>query len=83
MTRVIDELISKNTPLTKQVELIKNLRAFSCIGKYPAYNAMIAHPETLLYLVEALDPEKSSDQDLKLQLQTESLWILTNLSIEN
>ena len=82
MTRVIDELISKNTPLTKQVELIKTMRAFSCIGEGPAYNAMVAHPATLLYLVEALDPDKSYDQETKLQLQTESLWILTNLSIE-
>ena len=59
MTRVIDELISKNTPLTKQVELIKTLRAFSCIGEGLAYKAMVAHPATLLYLVEALDPDKS------------------------
>ena len=52
------------------------------LGEGPAFKAIMEHQATLIYLVEALDFSKKSDYEQRFQLQTASLWILTNLSVE-
>ena len=54
-----------------------------------AFNALLTHPDTLVQLVAILHPSVSKqnignkqERQLRIEILTEALWTLNNLSLE-
>ena len=79
-------LIKETTKHRDLLQIMVGLRAVGVHADGPAYDVMVTHQHLLKYLVDILDlPVKSysapQDQELRINLQKESLWVLTNLSL--